>query len=66
VGWHDVIVGGYGTNMLAPAIPVVIQRKKTFLCLYGLGVNTDFNYDRYFAVIPTGPLAEDILHKRIL
>ena len=51
----DVIVGGYGTNMLAPAMPVVIQRKKTFLGLYGLGVNTDFDYDRYFAMIPTGP-----------
>src|SRR6476660_969515 len=24
----DVIVGGYGTNMLAPAMPVVVQRKK--------------------------------------
>jgi branched-chain amino acid transport system substrate-binding protein len=51
----DVIVGGYGTNMLAPAMPVVIQRKKVFLGLYGLGVNTDFHYDRYFAMIPTGP-----------
>src|SRR6476661_3304841 len=51
----DVIVGGYGTNMLAPAMPVVIQRKKVFLGLYGLGVNTDFGYDRYFAMIPTGP-----------
>jgi len=51
----DVIVDGYGTNMLAPAMPVVMQRKKTFLGLYGLGVNTDFHYDRYFAMIPTGP-----------
>jgi len=51
----DVIVGGYGTNMLAPAMPVVMQRKKAFLGLYGLGVNTDFHYDRYFAMIPTGP-----------
>jgi len=51
----DVIVGGYGTNMLAPAMPVVVQRKKVFLGLYGLGVNSDFNYDRYFAMIPSGP-----------
>ena len=51
----DLIVGGYGTNMLAPAMPVVMQRKKTFLGLYGLGVNTDFKYDRYFAMIPSGP-----------
>jgi len=52
----DVIVGGYGTNMLAPAMPIVMQRKKAFLGLYGLGVNTDFKYDRYFAMIPSGPV----------
>src|SRR5438552_16525549 len=51
----DLIVGGYGTNMLAPAMPIVIQKKKLFLGLYGLGVNSDFNYDRYFAMIPSGP-----------
>ena len=51
----DVIVGGYGTNMLAPAMPIVMQRKKAFLGLYGLGVNSDFKYDRYFAMIPSGP-----------
>src|SRR5262245_31888355 len=36
----DVIVGGYGTNMLAPAMPVVVQRKKVFIGLYGLGVKS--------------------------
>ncbi len=51
----NIIVGGYGTNMLAPAMPIVIQRKKTFMGLYGLGVNSDFKYDRYFAMIPSGP-----------
>ena len=51
----DIIVGGYGTNLLAPAMPIVMQRKKVFLGLYGLGVNTDFKYDRYFAMIPSGP-----------
>ena len=51
----DLIVGGYGTNMLAPAMPIVMQRKKLFLGLFGLGVNSDFKYDRYFAMIPSGP-----------
>ncbi len=51
----DVIVGGYATNQLAPAMPIVMQRKKVFLGLFGLGVNHEFNYDRYFAMIPTGP-----------
>ena len=51
----DLIVGGYGTNLLAPAMPIVMQKKKVFLGLYGLGVNHDFKYDRYFAMIPSGP-----------
>jgi branched-chain amino acid transport system substrate-binding protein len=51
----DVIVGGYGTNMIAPAMPIAMQRKKAFIALYGLGVNDDFKYDRYFAMIPSGP-----------
>jgi branched-chain amino acid transport system substrate-binding protein len=51
----DLIIGGYGTNMLAPAMPLVIQRKKTFIGLLGLGVNSEFNYPNYFVMIPTGP-----------
>jgi branched-chain amino acid transport system substrate-binding protein len=51
----DLVVGGYATNMLAPAMPIMIQRKKLFPGLFGLGVNTDFKYDRYFAMIPSGP-----------
>jgi branched-chain amino acid transport system substrate-binding protein len=51
----DLIIGGYGTNMLAPAMPLVMQRKRTFIGLLGLGVNTEFNYPNYFVMIPTGP-----------
>jgi len=41
--------------MVAPAMPIAMQRKKAFLALYGLGVNDSFKYDRYFAMIPSGP-----------
>jgi branched-chain amino acid transport system substrate-binding protein len=51
----DLIIGGYGTNMLAPAMPFVIQRKKMFIGLLGLGVNSEFNYPNYFVMIPSGP-----------
>jgi branched-chain amino acid transport system substrate-binding protein len=51
----DLIIGGYGTNMLAPAMPLVIQRKKLFIGLLGLGVNSEFNYPNYFVMIPSGP-----------
>ncbi len=50
----DLVVGGYATNMLAPAMPVVIPRNKLFLGLFGLTVNAAFNYPRYFAMHPTG------------
>ena len=51
----DLVVGGYGTNMIAPAMPVIIQHGKVFLGLFGLAVNTNFKYDKYFAMIPSGP-----------
>jgi len=51
----DLIMGGYGTNMLAPAMPLVMQRKRLFIGLLGLGVNTEFNYPNYFVMIPSGP-----------
>ncbi len=51
----DLIIGGYGTNMLAPAMPLVIERNKLFIGLLGLGVNVSFNYPRYFVMIPSGP-----------
>ena len=51
----DLIMGGYGTNVLAPAMPLVMQRKKLFIGLLGLGVNTEFNYSNYFVMIPSGP-----------
>jgi branched-chain amino acid transport system substrate-binding protein len=51
----DLIVGAYGTNMLAPAMPVAIQRKKVLIGLMGNAVNSAFNYPNYFSMIPAGP-----------
>jgi branched-chain amino acid transport system substrate-binding protein len=51
----DLVIGGYATAMLAPAMPVVMQRKKLFIGLLGLGVNSEFNYPNYFVMIPSGP-----------
>ena len=51
----DMIVSGYATGMIAPAMPVAIQRKKVFPALFGTAVNSEFKYDKYFAMIPTGP-----------
>jgi branched-chain amino acid transport system substrate-binding protein len=51
----DLVVGGYATAMLAPAMPVMMQRHKLFIGLLGLGVNSEFNYPNYFVMIPSGP-----------
>jgi branched-chain amino acid transport system substrate-binding protein len=51
----DVVVGGYGDNSVAPAMPLIIERKKFFLGLMALAVNAKFHYPRYFVMIPTGP-----------
>ena len=51
----DLIIGGYGTNMLAPAMPVVIQKKKMLIGLFGIAVNSEFHYPKYFSMIPSGP-----------
>ncbi len=50
----DIVLSGYATNMIAPAMPVVMQHGMMFLGLYGLAVNREFHYDRYFHVVPAG------------
>jgi branched-chain amino acid transport system substrate-binding protein len=51
----DLIVGGYATNMLAPAVPVAMAHNKVFIGLQGTAVNSEFHYSKYFSMIPTGP-----------
>ena len=51
----DLVVSGYGTNLIAPAMPIMMQRNLTFIALFGLAVNDKFNYDRYFQILPAGP-----------
>src|SRR6266487_1515468 len=59
----DLIIGGYGTNMLAPAMPVVVQKKKMLIGLFGLAVNSEFHYRDYFAMIPSGPAPKSAFTK---
>ena len=51
----DLIVSGYASGQIAPAMPIAISKKKLFLSLFGTGVNEQFKYDRYFSMIPNGP-----------
>jgi branched-chain amino acid transport system substrate-binding protein len=51
----DLVVSGYATVPTAAAMPVIMQKGKTFLSLFALALNDQFNYDRYFQMQPTGP-----------
>jgi branched-chain amino acid transport system substrate-binding protein len=51
----DLVVGGYGDNSVAPAMPTVIARKRYFVALMALASNASLSYENYFVMIPTGP-----------
>jgi branched-chain amino acid transport system substrate-binding protein len=51
----DLVVSPFGTNQIAPAMPVVIDKRMVFTSLLGTGVNDTFKYDRYFQILPNGP-----------
>jgi len=51
----DLVVSGYATNQIAAAMPTIMQKKRLFLTLFGLGLNDRFKYDRYFQMQPNGP-----------
>ena len=50
----DIIMSGYGTNVIAPAIPIAMQRKMVLMSLFGTDVNAKFKYDGYFQIMPNG------------
>jgi branched-chain amino acid transport system substrate-binding protein len=51
----DLVNGPYGTNLVAPAIPVVMQKGKVLIGLFALDGNKEFHYGRYFSMISSGP-----------
>jgi branched-chain amino acid transport system substrate-binding protein len=50
----DLVLSAYATNDVAPAMPVVMRKGKTFISLFALDVNEQFHYPKYFSVLPTG------------
>jgi branched-chain amino acid transport system substrate-binding protein len=51
----DFAVSAYASTQIAPAMPIMIQRNRLYISLFGTGINDEFNYDRYFSMLPTGP-----------
>jgi branched-chain amino acid transport system substrate-binding protein len=50
----DLVISGYATNMVVPALPIVMQHERMFLGLLGLAANSEFNYPNYFSINPAG------------
>ena len=51
----DLINGPYGTNLVAPLIPIAMQKGKMLIGLFALDANHEFHYSRYFSMISAGP-----------
>jgi branched-chain amino acid transport system substrate-binding protein len=51
----DLLLGPYATNMVAPAMPVIMQHNKMTVSMLGVSVNRHFNYPKYFSMVPIGP-----------
>ena len=50
----DLLVGPYGTNFVAPAMPTIIQNKKMLISYTAIGINDQYHYDKYFSMVPVG------------
>ena len=51
----DLLLGPYATNMVAPAMPVIMQNNKMTISFTAIGINRQFNYPKYFSMVPAGP-----------
>ena len=51
----DLLISSYGTNLVAPAMPIVMQKNRLFFGLFALGVNSEFHYPKYFSMLVFGP-----------
>ena len=50
----DLLLGPYGTNFVAPAMPTIIQNKKMLISYTAIGINDQYKYDKYFSMVPVG------------
>jgi branched-chain amino acid transport system substrate-binding protein len=51
----DLLLGPYGTNFVAPAMPAIIEHKKMTISFTAIGINDKFHYPKYFSMVSTGP-----------
>jgi branched-chain amino acid transport system substrate-binding protein len=51
----DLIISGYGTNLIAPLMPIAMERKLVLMGMFGLANNEKYQYPNYFQIQPAGP-----------
>jgi len=51
----DFVISGYGTNLIAPLMPIAMERKLTIMGILGLANNEKYKYPNYFQIQPAGP-----------
>jgi len=55
----DLLLGPYGTNFVAPAMPTIINNQKMTITFTAIGINDKFHYPKYFSMLSTGPEGVD-------
>src|SRR6478752_5742406 len=51
----DLLIGPYSTNVIAAAMPAIMQANRTTIGIFGLGANQTFKYPKYFSMNSQGP-----------
>jgi branched-chain amino acid transport system substrate-binding protein len=51
----DLLLGPYATNMVAAAMPVIMENNKLTISMLAVSVNRHFHYAKYFSVLSLGP-----------
>ena len=49
-----LITSGYGTNLIAPLLPMAMERKLVLMGMFGLANNEKYQYPNYFQIQPAG------------
>ena len=44
----DLLIGPYSTNVIAAAMPTIMQANRTTIGIFGLGANNAFKYPQIF------------------
>jgi branched-chain amino acid transport system substrate-binding protein len=55
----DLLLGPYGTNFVAPAMPTIMQNNKLTISFTAIGINDKFHYPKYFSMVSTDPEGVD-------